>query len=263
MITTLEVAKRTGLSLKTLSRWSKRGIIPRAATGTHPNGRGKIGYWPDKVLDSCMRLAQLRKEGHEIETAAIMLQAERLNERLESLEKPKLADVLAQKKVRTEDGRELSLLDVLLAIIAVDLRNSVLDRDHHGTVLAQLRQEAKINLALYMIQQGYNPFLTFDGTDTRIEPDFLLCHTYGRGGVIASSTFQLPLLPAVRKLLTTLGAQQAIPDPRITPAPKVWMQEGDVTVECNILLAGPLGFQLLRGTAQTISALKGVRGAND
>lgn len=232
MITTKEVAKRTGLSVKTLTRWSQRGIIPKAATSTHPKGRGKIGYWPDYVLDRCRRLVQLRKQGHDIDTAAMMLEAERLDERLQALEKPTLADVLAQKKVRLEDGRELDLLEVLLTMIAADIRNSVLDRDHHRTILAELREGDKLRLAVNLIQRGYNPCLTFDGKETRIEPDFLLSH--GLSGPQAMSFFQLPLLPPLRKLFTALGAEQVVREPSVTPAPKVWVAEGDVMTEYAI-----------------------------
>ena len=255
MITTIEVAKRTGLSLRTLTRWSKRGIIPRAATGSHPNGRGKIGYWPDYVLDRCLRLAQLRKEGHNIETAAIMLQAENLDERLQTLNKPTLADLLAQKKVHLEDGRELDLLAVLLAMITAEIRNSVLDRDHHRTILAHLQEGDKLRLAVNLIQRGYNPVLTFDGQDTRIEPDFLLCH--GLSDQNAKSLFQLPLLPSVRKLFSALGAEHTLREPSVTPAPKVWVAEGDVMTEYAFYLGGVLGFELLRETAQTIGKIRG------
>jgi DNA-binding transcriptional MerR regulator len=253
MITTTEVAKRTGLSVKTLSRWANRGIIPKPATRTHPKGRGKIGYWPDHMLERCLRLAQLRKAGHDIETAAVMLQAESLSKNLEALDKPSLADVLDQKKVRASDGREISLLDVLLAIISADIRASVLDRDHHGTVIAQLRADNKLQLAMRLIQGGYNPYLTFDGREVRIEPDFLLCY----GTSVPMPLFQLPLLPPIRKLFATLGAEELIREPRVMPAPKVWVNEGGVMVEYTTYLAGPLGFELLRHTAQTIGTTKG------
>ena len=50
MITTKTLVRKTGLSAKTLTRWSNQGIIPKPAIRTYPSGRGKIGYWPDAVL---------------------------------------------------------------------------------------------------------------------------------------------------------------------------------------------------------------------
>ena len=75
MKTSAEILKRTGLkSAKTLTRWAKRGIIPVPYIQTHPSGRGKIGYWPDWVLDRCLRIVELRKKGRSLDSALFELE---------------------------------------------------------------------------------------------------------------------------------------------------------------------------------------------
>jgi DNA-binding transcriptional MerR regulator len=255
MITTKTLARKTGLSAKTLTRWANRGLIPRPAVSTHPSGRGKVGYWPDSVLDRCRRLVRLRKEGHSVESAVAMLGLENLNKCIAQLDQPTLADLLAKHKVKGPNGEEVDFLEVFRGVIAGSLRDSVLDRDHHRTVLHQLHADNRRLLrdALNLMQGGYRPFLTFDGTTVRIEPDFVLGFPTTPEG---SSFVSLPLRPAFRKLLAVLGGEELLPEVRVEPAPKVWVREGDTIVEYHIYLRGLRGFELIRELAQTIGVTR-------
>ena len=169
MLTSKIVARKTGLSLKTLTRWSNQGIIPKPAVQTHPSGRGKIGYWPDSVLDRCLRIVQLRKQGHSLSTALVMLGMEDVQQCLANVKQPTFADLLAQKKVHA-NGMEVDLLEVFQAAIAEDVWNSVLDRDHRPAILTQLvaKDRHLSRIALRLMEAGYSPFLTFDGTTVRV-----------------------------------------------------------------------------------------------
>jgi DNA-binding transcriptional MerR regulator len=262
MITTKTLSRKTGLSAKTLTRWANRGIIPRPAISTHPSGRGKIGYWPDAVLDRCLRIVQLRKQGHSVESALAMLGLEHVNQCLAKLDQPSFADLLAKHKVKGPRGEEVDFLEVFRAAIAGSLRDSVLDRDHHRTILDKLYADNRLLLrnALGLMEGGYSPFLTYDGTTVRIEPDFLLSFP------IASekrSCFSLPLRPVLRKFLAILGGEELLPEARVQPAPKVWVREGDTIVEYHIYLAGPLGFELIRELAQTVGTTREGGGNHD
>src|SRR5688500_16508550 len=87
MITSTDILNTTGLkSSNTLTRWHQRGLIPQPLVRTHPSGRGMISYWPDWVLDRCVRIVELQKEGHSLESAARMLQIEQWNRALAQLE---------------------------------------------------------------------------------------------------------------------------------------------------------------------------------
>jgi DNA-binding transcriptional MerR regulator len=262
MITTDTLTRKTGLSAKTLTRWANQGIIPKPAIGTHPSGRGKIGYWPDAVLDRCLRIVQLRKEGHSIESALAMLGMENLSKRLEKIQEPSFADILAKHKVKQPNGEEVDFLEVLRATVASSLKDSVLDRDHHRSILHQLHADNRrlLRLAVELVAGGYNPFLTYDGTTVRIEPDFLLGHPTTAP---ERSCFLLALRPVLRKFLALFGGEGLLPEARVHAAPKVWINEGDTIVEYHIFLAGPLGFELIRQTAQTVGMTRESEGNHD
>ena len=71
VISSKEILAKTGIkTAKTLTRWYQRGLIPRPTVGTHPSGRGKVGYWPDWVADHCRRMIELRRDGYSLEAAA-------------------------------------------------------------------------------------------------------------------------------------------------------------------------------------------------
>jgi DNA-binding transcriptional MerR regulator len=255
MITTEILARKTGLSAKTLTRWSNRGIIPKPAIRTHPSGRGKIGYWPDSVLDRCLRIVQLRQEGHSVESAVGLLGMEHLNKCLAELDQPTFADILARHKVKRPDGEEVDFLEVFRGAVAGSLKDSVLDRDHHRTILHQLYDDDRQLLrdAIELLRVGYHPFLTYDGTTVRIVPDFLLGHPVASEG---RSSFSLPLRPAFRRFLALFRGEELLPEVRAQAAPKVWVREGDTIVEYALFLGGPRGFQLLRETAQTVGVTR-------
>jgi hypothetical protein len=46
--------------------------------------------------------------------------------------------------------------------------------------------------------------------------------------------------------------------PTARPVPRVWARDGDVIVEYDIFLGGPLGFELVRETAKTIGVSPGL-----
>lgn len=85
-INSQDILEKTGLkSAKTLTRWHKRGIIPEPVVRTHPSGRGKMAYWPDCVLERCVKLVELQKEGHTLNSALATIERERINRNLHEM----------------------------------------------------------------------------------------------------------------------------------------------------------------------------------
>jgi hypothetical protein len=107
--------------------------------------------------------------------------------------------------------------------------------------------------AVELLTSGYNPFLTFDGTTARIEPDFMLGHPTAAP---ERSIFLLPLRPVFRRFLALFGAEGGMPEARVHTAPKVWVNEGDTVVEYMVYLGGLRGFELIRETARTIGVTR-------
>ena len=74
MINTKELLRRTGImSQKTLTRWSQHGLIPAPMLGTHPSGRGRLGYYPDEILERCQKIIEFKKEGFSLRHIATFI----------------------------------------------------------------------------------------------------------------------------------------------------------------------------------------------
>jgi MerR HTH family regulatory protein len=78
MVTSKQLLKVAGLkSARTLKRWADAGFIPQTQIGTHPDGHGKMGFWPDWVLERCRKIVELRRQGHSIPAAIRMIEEAR------------------------------------------------------------------------------------------------------------------------------------------------------------------------------------------
>ncbi len=253
MVTSKDITDKTGLSTKTLTRWHKRGIIPKPAVQTHPSGRGKIAYWPDWVLDRVVQIQKFRAEGNDLRTAARLAHAEMTSEKIHRMrDKPSIADILAGKMVPLKEGGEISLLEMYERLVLSAVFHSPLAADFRGVIAHKMREEEIARRAIELIVGGYNPVLTFDGTDAWVEPDFLMAQMYQKSGPIERCQFIIPLLPPFRELLVAVGATEDYCHPRVTPAPKIWVHQGDATVEYLYFLAGPRGFEIYEESATTI-----------
>ncbi|MDP1798218.1 MAG: MerR family transcriptional regulator, partial [Planctomycetaceae bacterium] len=213
MVTVQQVAEKTGVSTKTLSRWVAKGALPKPVIQTHSSGRGKEGVWPDQVLERCQRLAELRRNGHSLESAVATLETDRIRERLATLDGWTVADVLEGKSFDLPDGTKVKALQFLVSMIGKALKQSVVDRDCQQQILGELRHNNLVRAAVNMAAGGYNPVLTFDGRDTRIEPDFLLSQIHDAGGAMTRSIFMLPLWPTIHEFATAIGIGSHFPEP--------------------------------------------------
>src|SRR6266852_9113255 len=96
MVSSQQILERTGLkSSKTLTRWHQQGFIPQPVVRTHPSGRGKMAYWPDWVLDRCVRIVELQRQGHSLKSAVQTLEMERIGATIDYVQKaPPITDIL-------------------------------------------------------------------------------------------------------------------------------------------------------------------------
>jgi hypothetical protein len=253
MITSKEILEHTGLkSTKTLTRWYRRGIIPKPSVHTHPSGRGKIAYWPDWVLERCVKLVELQKQGHSLQSAVMMAQMEHLEEAIKYVkEKPSISEMLANKRVALEDGRTISLLDIFLSVILSKVKELVTNRDLQATILNKLKEQKALDLAMGFLGNGYNPVLIFDGADLRITPDFVISHWLTDDTTERRCYLVLPLLPSLRKACSMMGRELPVSPSRFA-APKIWVMERDATFEYSFYPGGVHGFELLPQTATMV-----------
>ncbi len=253
MVTVQEVADKSGLSTKTLSRWVMRGALPKPVIQTHSSGRGKQGVWPDHVLERCLKLAALRKEGHTLDSALASFELSVSPEPLPSTDEWTLQDVINGRRVDLPEGIKISALQFLVSQIGGELQRSVVDRDWRRQILGDVRHHDLLRVTLNLVQDGFYPVLTFDGRDTKVVPDFLAGQLCDSTVSVARSLFLLPLWPAVQRFLLFLGLKDPPRKPYMTVAPKVWAQEGSETVEYLYLREGSQGFRVLRPTAAIVA----------
>jgi hypothetical protein len=253
MISSKDLLEKTGIkSIRTLTRWHKRGIIPKPLIHTHPSGRGKMAYWPDWVLDKCKKIVELRKKGHTLNSSVIKIQLEQVEKTIEEVSvTPSVSDILENKKVNLKNGREIALLDLFLFIILGEIKRLTTDHSLLSKLMNRMKEQKVVDKALDFLRAGYNAVLFFDGIDFLIIPDFLVSHYLQYGETEARSCLVVPLLPPLRKAFQNLGKE--LPgEPNAHPAPKIWARQGDALVEYLFSRLGPLGFELIRETAITI-----------
>ena len=253
MVNSKEILEITGLkNIKTLTRWYQKGIIPPPHVGTHPSGHGKIAYWQDWVLDFCVKIIDLRKLGYSTSEAALVLNYEKTREELEAIKKkPRVSEILAQKKVLLKGGRSVSLLDVFLVLIIDELKNLVTEKTIRNALATKFNQQNSLDLALEYLDAGFNPVLMFDGFNLGIYPDFVLSHLLSHKPAEGKSNVVLSLLKPLNRAYSLLGKEFKTGS-LAYPTPKIRIRQGDVMVEYDLAFAGTNGFKLIRESAKTI-----------
>jgi len=254
MITSRDILDKTGLkSAKTLTRWHQRGLIPEPLIRSHPSGRGKVAYWPDWVLDRCLKIVELQRQGHSLQSAALVLADERFRENEERVARePNVSDLLAARRVKLTPERDGTLLEALLLAVLGSVKHRVRDAGERGALLAKLKKQNAVGLTLNLWRAGYNPVLVYDGERVDILPDFLVGWRLSEGHPPQTAFVVAPLLPTLLGAMPMLERFVGTP-PTAWPAPKVWMKDGDAIVEYAYAPAGPLGFELIRETARVVN----------
>jgi hypothetical protein len=160
MISTRDILEATGLkSGKTLTRWHQRGLIPEPLVRTHPSGRGKMSYWPDWVLDRCVRIVELQRQGHSLESAAQTLKTERWNRLVEEAEsEPDITEFLEQRRVDFGSGREGTLLDAYHSVMVRSLTNVMANPEEKRALLEKLREQRVAGYALDLTKPATTRF---------------------------------------------------------------------------------------------------------
>lgn len=255
VITSKDVLEKTGLkSAKTLTRWHQRGLIPEPLVRTHPSGRGKLAYWPDWVLDDCLRIVEFQRRGYSLQSIARMLEIDcwKGNCANAKSEKVSISDLLAIQHVELDPGREGTRFEALVLAISSSVKHLLSDDADRRVLLAKLREKNALDLGLNLACAGYNPFLLYDGQDVDIVPDFLVSTRICERGPSQGAFAAAALLPALRKVFPVLEKLVGS-TPKVWPAPKVWVPEGDAVVEYMYYPAGALGFELIRETAKVVN----------
>jgi hypothetical protein len=135
------------------------------------------------------------------------------------------------------------------------------ERSVRDSLAAQLREQNVIDEALGLLHAGYNPVLVFDGKHVRVIADFVLAHELSNFRS-APTVLVVPTLRPLEKAFSMCGLE--LPgEPTARPVPAVWARDGDVMVQFDLFLGGPLGFELIRETAKTVGRAQDFFGSLD
>ena len=251
MVTTADILSATGLKAsKTLTRWHQRGVIPAPTVGLHPSGRGKTSYWPDWVLDRCVRLVELQRSGKSLEEAAVAIEMERLEKILDAANEAPLG--LDDIPVRVGE-REVSLGDLVALEVAQATADAMPGLVSVQALVKSLRSARAGDTALALLSGGYNPVAIVGDGQPEVVPDFVVSHRLAAG---ASPFVVVGLLAPLRAVFTKLGRELPVA-PSAIPAPAIWVSESGGRVEYAIYPGGPAGFELIRESARAVPDLQG------
>ena len=76
-VTAADILKLVPITRKTLWLWQKKyKFFPNPSKEAHPGGKGIIGYYPDWVLERCIKIYALQKKGYTISMIQEILKKE-------------------------------------------------------------------------------------------------------------------------------------------------------------------------------------------
>ncbi|HVX62149.1 MAG TPA: MerR family transcriptional regulator [Pirellulales bacterium] len=170
-VTTSEILASAGIkTVRTLMRWHQIGLLPAPEIGTHPNGRGKIAYWPAWVLDRCQEIRRLTDEGIGLtEIAKKLPRTGKRGPKGESLSSAVDRGVLdAWLKIHEKVN---AFLD------EIGLKDSSLKE----SLSDQIASKRLLSEAIDLMNQGLLPVAVWDGKRVLIVPDAGLGQLLGLG----------------------------------------------------------------------------------
>lgn len=212
MISSKDILEATGIkNTKTLTRWAKRGIIPDPIVRTHPSGRGKLGYWPDWVLDHCQRIMQQKNTGMSLDQAVIAADDENM-EAVKSqfakinIKKTPNNNHNAEKSIRksVEQMRQNLHLRVFQRVLAKSINRSIYHEEAAKSIALKAMENNVVEKAVEFAKAGYNPIFIFDGKTSFVTSDVNIAHYLSKNTSSSNALVIVPLLsligPAWKKL---------------------------------------------------------------
>ena len=244
MVTSRQILEKTGIvSIKTLTRWHQRSLIPRPQVLTHPNGRGKMAYWDDWVLERCVRIKQLVQSGESLDSIREMLGSDWGAAERNWRRRYRFAEVSRKMDF---DAAVANFSDLayrkLVSLLDVGRRK---DSPGLNKLDQSLRSKETVERVLELVRQGIQPVLVFDGEQANITADFMVSQMLAGEADRGKPVIVMPLFVEVVRAFTNV-----VPDiprePLVSPIARVRRQEDDQTVEHEFRPVGLTDFEMLK-----------------
>lgn len=247
MVTKDEILRKTGISPRSLARLQEQGIIPRPELRPHPRGRGRLGYYPDDVLDRVKKIEELKRQGHSIYSAAAIAKNQQSQESVNHLDyaldgEEELLKI-PTRWIKLHDGNKVDLHIGFLKQLNEAFEKLLPEGDLRNTVLSRVGSSKVFDHALGFLSGGINPVLVYSGNAAYVMPDFMLIQNLSRLSSETGCFLAVQLLPVIRDTYRELGLASN-PQIGIKPTMKVEVYEDGNVLEREVLPNGPFGFTL-------------------
>ncbi|MCH7728880.1 MAG: MerR family transcriptional regulator, partial [Planctomycetes bacterium] len=263
-VSSKDILEKTGISsIKTLTRWYQRGLIPPPEIGTHPAGRGKLAYWPEWVLERCLTIRKLTRAKKSLDEVQHLLSCEWADEERKWKKKQRKWKKKRRGEYDLAAASEQLLYDqcVISFLEAADDKISPMLADKYHQKLGRRLNSEMAKIALKHVQAGFNPVLVFDGDELSIVPDFLVTQllSNAKGGLQS-----LVVVPIFDEVVTSFSpCDIGLPSaPTVTPVARV--REGDTSKELTVIAIDKWDFELVdqakqhkrRGETEEVASCK-------
>ena len=233
-VTSREILDKLGLeSARTLRRWRELNLIPPPETDTHPSGRGRIASWPRWVLDRCLEIRRLTREGHTLKEIGEMLGSdwEKLGSDWEKAKRKRRYRFQEAMLAREREMRQFRLEEI------VRRRLRKLIRHYDEKYYAGLVTLDILDHAVELADNGYNPVFVVTEKRVTVVPDFLVSQH------LAAATDNEPLLviPIGNLVLTDDADHNAT----VRPASKIVRKAGSSSSQESYRYSGDWEFKML------------------
>ncbi|QEF98903.1 hypothetical protein Mal15_29610 [Stieleria maiorica] len=237
-VTSREIMDATGIAdVTTLIRWhGKEGLIPPPDVRTHPNGRGKMAYWPEWVLERCLRIKQLRKEGKSLAEIRQLLGNNWQQAAREHQRRYVFSQVSHRMDVRAAHSNLQQAVEQILASWIKE-RRAALTRSSVQTVTIEAMQRA-----IELMEQGINPVLIVTVDTVFVTADFAVSLQLASFDSIETAFMVIPIW---RELSAYSASIAKLPErPAVQAIPRVKAAVGAGTQERLVCVMSSWDFEM-------------------
>lgn len=224
-------------NVATLVRWHRHeGLIPHPEIRTHPNGRGKIAYWPEWVLHRCVRIKQLRKGGKSLAQIREVLGNDWETAGSQPKRRYRFAEAsrsIDESAARSNIRREVNqfLFDWMKQLQAAIRKTTT-------CIIA----DDVVQKALALFEQGVNPVLVLVGDKAVLTADFAVSIHLAKCQSIDDSFMVIPVWKELSAYLAKLATMPE--QPVVSPCARVIRKTNSSSEESKVIVLDSWDFEI-------------------
>jgi DNA-binding transcriptional MerR regulator len=236
-VTSQQIMEATKIGdIVTLTRWHKRGLIPQPEVRTHPNGRGKMAYWPAWVLERCVRIKQWQKSGKTLGEIEELLGSDW--KQAEHRHKRRYRFAEASDRM----ARSAALMNLQDAVERHFRRWMSAQKKHMGKTNVSLIAGEVIDTAILLMERGINPVLIVSDEISCVTADFAVSHYLSHASSVECAVFVVPMLDEVSTYFVASGRK--FTKPTVRPVETVIERTSDGLRERKFSLLDDWDFEI-------------------